>query len=349
MNLWRRPAAWAAAALLLTGVGSGAWALGLLPGTTSCGGSTLRITIAAQPEIAPALSDVADRFNVEEHRVGGRCVDAHVTAISPTGFMGDAALRAKADAWVPESSLWLELARDAGDTSVPPAGSPVATTPVVLATTHPVEAEFRDADLTIGWELLRKDEAGGFGLARAVPDPRTGMSGTIAMIAIDQVTEGQTDDADDADDVAEALRDNAPGRPDATSGASTAVLADLTGAERSARPLAVTTEQAVVAYNDTHRPNPIVGFMPDEGTLTLDHPYVVTTKNQNRQDAADAFKAALGTGSARDTLQRAGFRAPDGTLTPAYADEHDLPETAPPSLRVPTRKEIDKALKSWEA
>lgn len=340
--MWRRPAVWAAAALLLSGVGGGAWAAGLLPEMAACGGSPLRITIAAQPEIAPALGDIADRFNVEEHRVAGRCIDARVTPAAPTGYMSDAALRAKADAWVPESSLWLDVARNAGAASVPPAGTPVATTPVVLATTRPVEAEFRDADLTAGWELLLKSKAGGSDLARYAADPATGMSGTIAMIAVGQVAEGK------ADDVAEALRGNAPGRPDQTSGASTAVLADLTGAERFTRPLAVTTEQAVVAYNETHRPNPIVSLMPDEGTLMLDHPYVVTTKDRHRRDAAEAFKAALGSRAARDTLHQAGFRAPDGTLAPAYADEHDLPETAPPSLRLPTLKEIDDALTSWE-
>ncbi|MGP4021756.1 substrate-binding domain-containing protein [Actinomadura sp. 3N407] len=341
-RIWRRPAVWAAAALLLSGVGGGAWALGLLPGTSACSGSSLRITIAAQPEIAPALSDVADRFNVEEHRVAGRCVDARVTAAPPTGYAGDSTLRAKTDAWVPESTLWLDIVRDAGDTSVPPAGTPVAATPVVFATPRPVAAEFRDADLDIGWGLLLKDEAAGSGLARSAADPRTGMSGTIAMIAVEQVAEGKADDA------AEALRGNAPGRPDGTSGASTAVLADLTGAERSARPLAVTTEQAVIAYNDTHRPNPVAGLMPDEGTLMLDHPYVVTTKDRHRRDAAEAFKAALGTRAAHDILQQAGFRAPDGTLAPAYADEHDLPETAPPSLRLPTREEVEEALTSWE-
>lgn len=343
MNLWRRPAAWASAALLLSGVGGGAWALGLLPGTAACGGSALRITIAAQPEIAPALRGVADRFNVEEHRVAGRCVDARVKPVSPTGYLGDATLRAKTDAWVPESSLWLETARDKGNTSVPAGGIPVAATPVVLATPRPVEAEFRDADVDFGWELLLKDKAGGIPLARHAADPAAGMSGTIAMIAIEQVAEGRAGDA------AGALRENAPGRPDETSGGSMTVLADFIGAERFARPLAVTTEQAVVAYNDTHRPNPIVSLMPDEGTLLLDHPYVVTTADRDRQDAAEAFKAALGTRPAHDILHRAGFRAPDGTLPAVYADEHGFTEEPPPSLRLPTPEEIDEARTSWEA
>ncbi|TDB94528.1 substrate-binding domain-containing protein [Actinomadura sp. 7K534] len=344
MNLWRRPVVWAAAVLLLSGVGGGAWALGLLPGpgTGACGGSALRITIAAQPEIAPALRGVAERFNVEEHRVAGRCVDARVEPVSPGGYLGDATLRAKTDAWVPESTLWLETAREAGNTSVPEGGTPVAATPVVLATPRPVEAELRDAEVGFGWELLLKDEAGGVPLARYAADPAAGMSGTIAMVAIEQVAEGKAGDA------AEALRENAPRRPDESSGGSMTVLADFIGAERFARPLAVTTEQAVVAYNDGHRPNPIVSLMPDEGTLMLDHPYVVTTEDQDRQDAAEAFKAALATRPAHDILHRAGFRAADGTLPAMYADQHGFTEEPPPSLRLPTREEIDEARASWE-
>lgn len=300
--------------------------------------------------MAPALSDVAERFNVEEHRVAGQCIDARVKPVSPTGYLGDATLRAGTDAWVPESSLWLDIARDAQDIGedVPSGWTPVASTPVVLATTRPVEAEFRDADLGSSWELLLKGEAGGFDLARYAPDPAAGMAGAIAMIAIGQVTGDEKLAEDETGDLAEALRENAPGRPDESAGASTTALADLTGAERLARPLAVTTEQAVVAYNDAHRPNPIVSLMPEEGTLTLDHPYAVTAKDQQRRDAAEAFRAALGTQTALDVLHRAGFRAPDGTLPPAYADEHDLSEDPPPSLRIPTRKQIENALTSWE-
>ncbi|TDD73921.1 hypothetical protein E1293_30285 [Actinomadura darangshiensis] len=343
-GLLRRPAGWAAAvALLLSGAGGGAWAFGLFPGAPSCSGASVRITVAAQPEIAPALSDVASRFNVEKHRVGGRCVRTRVTSAAPAAYRSDAALRDGADAWVPESSLWLTIVREAGDASVPVAGTPVASTPVVLATTRPVAEEFRDNDVDISWKLLLDGKAGAIGVSRTAADPSVGMSGTIAMIAVGQVASA----SDEADGVAEALRKRAPGHLDDAAGASAAVLAGLTGAERFDRPLAVTTEQAVVAYDETHRPNPLVGLVPDEGTLMLDHPYVVTAKDQRRRAAAEAFQAALGARSARDTLQEAGFRSPDGTLAAAYAREHGLGEKAPRSLRLPTRKEIDAALSSW--
>ncbi|MEO3822153.1 substrate-binding domain-containing protein [Actinomadura sp. B10D3] len=296
--LLRRQAVWATAALVLSGAAGGAWASGLIPGPASCSGQ-VRITVAAQPEIAPALSDVASRFNVEKHRVGGRCAHARVTATPPTAYRGDAS---RTDAWVPESSLWLGVVREAGDASVPVAGTPVASTPVVLATTRPVAREFGDAGVDIGWTLLLKGKAGGLGLARTAPDPGVGMSGAIAMIAVGQVAEGK------ADDVAEALRKRAPSRMDAAAGGSAAVLAGLTGAERFDRPVIVTTEQAVIAYNGTHRPNPAVGLVPEEGTLMLDHPYVVTAKDQRRRDAAGGVPGGPG-----DAL---GPRRPPGSGVP---------------------------------
>ncbi|QKG25129.1 substrate-binding domain-containing protein [Actinomadura verrucosospora] len=334
---------WApAAVLLVTAGGGGAWALGLLTLPPACASGPVRVSVAAQPEIAPALRDVASRFNVERHRVGGRCVRVRVTAVAPAEFARRPDLRRRTDAWVPESSLWLGIVRDAGGEDVPAGGTPVAATPVVLATTRPVADEFAGARVDVGWKLLLKSEVDGMGLARRAAGPAVGMSGTVAMLAL-----GQT--GGDPGDVVGDLRRSAPSPVDDASGGSAAVLAGLTGAERYDRPLVVTTEQAAIAYDDAHRPNPVVPIVPDEGTLMLDHPYAVTARDRRHRDAAAAFGDALGARSARDALQHAGFRAPDGTFGDAYAREHGLPAAPPRALRLPTRKEIDRALASWKA
>ncbi|MDL4814669.1 substrate-binding domain-containing protein [Actinomadura opuntiae] len=331
-----------AAVLLVTVVGGGAWAFGLLPGPSPCRSGTVEVRVAAQPEIAPALRDVASRFTVERHRVGGRCVRARVTAVAPAEFARRPDLRRRTDAWVPESSLWLGIVRDAGDKGVPGSGTSIAATPVVFATTRPVADELAAGHVAMSWKLLLKSKVDGLGLARRAADPGVGISGMVAMLALDQVG-GRTGD------VTGDLRKSAPSPADDAAGGAAAVLAGLTAAERFDRPLVVTTEQATVAYNDGHRPNPVTPIVPDEGTLMLDHPYAVTARDRRHRDAAAAFGDALGTRSARDTLQRAGFRAPDGGFGDAAAREHGLPATAPRSLRLPTRKEIDRALASWKA
>ncbi|MFB4297818.1 substrate-binding domain-containing protein [Actinomadura sp. NTSP31] len=334
---------WVPAAVLLVAVaGGGAWAFGLLPSPSPCRSGTVEVSVAAQPEIAPALRDVASRFTVERHRVGGRCVRVRVTAVAPAEFARRSELRRRTDAWAPESSLWLGIVRDAGDRSVPQGGTSLAVTPVVLATTRPVAGELAAGHVAMSWKLLLKSKVDGLGLARKAADPGVGISGMVAMLALDQVG-GETGD------VAGDLRRSAPSPADDAAGGAAAVLAGLTAAERYDRPLVVTTEQAAIAYNDAHRPNPLAPIVPDEGTLMLDHPYAVTARDRRHRDAAAAFGDALGTRSARDTLQRAGFRAPDGTFGDARAREHGLPAAPPKALRFPTRKEIDRALASWKA
>ncbi|GAA2623640.1 substrate-binding domain-containing protein [Actinomadura fulvescens] len=333
----RLPVFLAVGALLAVGVGGGgAWALGAF--SQPCSGAPLEVTIAAQPEIAPALRTVAERFNVESRRVGGRCVRAQITAVAPADYVRTNATKntdaRRGDAWIPESSLWLGVARRAGHQEVPVGGPSFATSAVVLATTRPVDAEFRDAGVVPSWRLLLGRKASGISLARRTADPAKDMTGTVAMIALAQVQKKPV---------------NARVVGDLRRGTDVTPLNDLAGMERFVRPLAVTSEQAVVAYNDAHRPNPVVALPPREGTLMLDHPFAITTRDTLRHDGAAAFLSALGSRSARETLQRFGFRTPEGAMGAAYAREHGLSETAPRVLRLPTQKEIDQALRSWSS
>ncbi|MFG2002403.1 substrate-binding domain-containing protein [Spirillospora sp. NPDC048911] len=327
----RLPVLLAVGALIAAGVGGGgAWALGAF--SESCSGAPLEVTIAAQPEIVPALRTIADRFNVESRRVGGRCVRAQITAVRPADYVWSSAQRQRSDAWIPESSLWLGVARKAGHTAVPAGAPSFATSAVVLATTRPVEAEFRAARVAPTWQLLLVRKAKGITLARRTTDPAKGMTGTVAMIALGQVQRRSVN----GKLVGELRR-----------GVEVTPLNDLAGMERFVRPLAVTSEQAVVAYNDAHRPNPVVALPPREGTLMLDHPFAITSREPLRHDGAAAFLSALGSRSARETLQRFGFRTPEGAMGTAYAREHGLTEAAPRVLRLPTQQEIDQALRSW--
>jgi hypothetical protein len=332
----RWPVIAVAAALAVGALGGGAWALGAF--STSCGGSDLRVRIAAQPELVPALRDAAARFNVESREVGGHCVRADIAAVTPADYVRKPAARRGADAWIPESSLWLAVARTSGLTGLPQIAPSLVVSPVVLATTRPVEAELKDAGVEPTWKLLNERKADGIALNRRTTAPGVGMTGAIALIALDQVDRP----------AAGTVRDLRRAAPDEVSvGGAAAPLADLAELERFDRPLAVTSEQAVVAYNDAHRPNPVVALAPREGTLTLDHPFVVTAADQLRRDAAGAFFSALGSRSAREGLQRFGFRAPDGTLAEQYARRNGIPEAMPRLLRWPTPKDVDQAVKSW--
>lgn len=333
---WRRPRALAALiAVLLAVIGGGAWAYVTL--TEPCPGPPLPVTVAAQPEIAPALRDIADRFGTQHHRVADRCVEVQIVAEGSAKVAADlAAGRASADGWVPESAIWFTVARRAGaaESLLPQVPTALAGSPVVLATTRPAGRELQAAGVRPSWRLLRSPLAGGMTLARRMLDPSANTSGTFAMIALEQVAGARGEFLDE-------LKRTAPKDMEA-------MLEELTSLERFDRPLVVTTEQAVVAYNETHRPNPAVVLTPREGTLMVDYPMAVIAQEPQRREAVEAFASALRSRATRDTLQRYGFRAPDGTINGGYARRHGLDPDPPRPLRLPTQRQIDRALRSWK-
>ncbi|HEX2315760.1 MAG TPA: substrate-binding domain-containing protein [Thermomonospora sp.] len=332
---WRRPRALVAAAVLLAGLGGGGvWASGAL--SESCSGTPLAVTVAAQPEIAPALREIAHRFGTGRPRVAGRCVEVQVTAEGSAETARELGRgESGADAWVPESAIWFTVAKKAGadDAVIPPFSPPLAGSPVVLAATRPVGEELKAADVRPSWKLLLAARAGGVDLQRRMLDPAAHTTGTFAMIALDQV-------ADPGDRLVADLRRTAPK-------SAGALLDDLTGLERFDRPLAVTSEQAVIAYNQSHRPNPAMVLTPREGTLMLDYPFAIVTQDPRRREAMEGFASALRARSSRVTLQRYGFRAPDGTINRADARRHGIDPAVPRPLKLPTQREIDRAFRSW--
>ncbi|TNY35569.1 substrate-binding domain-containing protein [Thermomonospora catenispora] len=333
MAAWRRPRLLLAAAVLIAAAG-GAWGVRTL--AAPCRGAPLSITVAAQPEIAPALRDIGVRFDAQRHRVQGRCVRVRVRAEESAATAADLARRrVTADAWVPSSSVWFAVARDAGadPDAVPERAGSLAASAVVLTTTRAAWRELEDAGAEPSWRLLRSARIGGLPVTRRAPDPAEHAAGMFAMIALDQ--KGGLDDR-----LVRDLRAAAPekGPP---------ALAELLRAERFARLLIVTSEQAVVAHNRRNEPNPAVVLIPDEGTLMLEYPFTGLTRDPVRLQAVDALGSALRSRAARQTFQRHGFRAPDGTLLDVYASRHDLRREPPRPLRLPTWEEVLDAHASW--
>lgn len=100
-----------------------------------CAGSAVQIDLAASPDIAPAVTAVADSARRDDITSDGRCIDVRVDARENHEIADDLATGTAADdyeAWLPDSDVWVERAdrrrRHRADT----AGN-AATTPVALA------------------------------------------------------------------------------------------------------------------------------------------------------------------------------------------------------------------------
>ncbi|GAA4637099.1 hypothetical protein GCM10023196_089530 [Actinoallomurus vinaceus] len=306
------------AVLLLAGLTAGAYLLRDRPQT--CQGKTLQVSVVAAPDITPALGDIAARFNVQPHEIGGRCARITIDMRDPVAVVrslknGESL---DADAWVPDSSMWLKRAEAAGARTLA-TGTPVAATPVVIAVPRAVAGELRDAGTAASWRLLKTAP---LHASIRTLDPARNAAGAAVTLAT-RATIGSVT----------VQRDPDLGR----------LYGAFAGLSDLRRPLVAATEQSVVAYNDTHRPNPAAVLVPEEGTLLLDHPLVAVTGDPLRAQAIDAFRWALRARQALDTFQRYGFRTPDGRIDARDAARLGLRPTPPKILPTPTPAQVAAA------
>ena len=93
-----------------------------------CPGGVRVLNVAVTPEMAPVVTEIAEAAARDEDR----CWRAQVTA-SPSADVLDDLRRddAQVDVWVPDSSIWVQLATRAGVRIASQAG-PVATSPAGL-------------------------------------------------------------------------------------------------------------------------------------------------------------------------------------------------------------------------
>ncbi|QKW34174.1 substrate-binding domain-containing protein [Actinomadura sp. NAK00032] len=299
------------------------------------GGCDGRVTVslAADPAVAPALTALAGRFNGAEHEVGGRCAEVTVNTL-PSAAMalalgGDrSAAQARADAYVLDSSLWLEIAgrtaERTGTAPPKPIGS-VASSPVVLARAKGAEP--------LSWRSMTPDGA----VSLRLPAPEQNAAGMVALL----------------------MAKRAAGTGDQAIAGFTGILASAQSVEGSARgeaaafdglvrfgggktPVLAVPEQSVWR-RATAGGAPVQAVLPADGTMALDFPLVVAAGA--KAAAARRFLAEVGTREGADALAKAGLRPAGGGPAPAVSAVTGVgavPATSPPAPGA-----VSEALEMW--
>jgi Ca-activated chloride channel family protein len=159
------------------------------------GDSVLRVAVA--PSAAGAVQEAAARWNGQAAVVDDHCVRIDVAATDTkavfdglTGDWDEAAMGPRPQAWLPESSVWINKLSAVNNILVASAPESVATSPVVLAV--PEEAakpltgdSFVYGDLAgltaapDGWARYGKPEWGKFSVA--MPDPGSNAASALAI------------------------------------------------------------------------------------------------------------------------------------------------------------------------
>jgi hypothetical protein len=302
------------------------------------------LSVAAAPDVAGVLTPLLVPDPVACVRVVLTQTDSADMAHFLAGTATVSNLTAKPDVWIPDSSLWLDLARATakGQAVVPMNGSSVADSPTVVAAPKPV------ADLLGGqapqpgqggfsWDQLVKlaltqaQSQGSAGAAAqggplvAVADPAHDGSGLAALIVLDRMLGQAVNDPQLKVGITGFVKSMAnnvtPSLPELLAKLPQTGATGTGGAGVAAFPA---SEQKVWQYNSAKPKVPLAALYPSDGSASLDYPMVVLNGADDAHAvAADRLRTYLQT-TAQDSLHQHGFRSPDGTSSPVLAADPAL-------------------------
>ncbi|GAA2028445.1 substrate-binding and VWA domain-containing protein [Agromyces tropicus] len=283
-----------------------------------------QLQIVADPSIAAPIEELAADFDADPKR----CVETKVRAQDSADTAAElAAGTLSADAWVPDSSVW--LARTASTAASlglnepdAAAGASIASSPVVFAA--PASEAQELAAEPVSWARVLNGT-----LPALLPDPEASAASLASLYAL----QGQSS-PDDPRQFAGALIALGKSIP------ATADAAMATVASAGTPTVVLTSEASVAAHNADASAEPLVAAYPEEGTVALDYPFVRIGDAGSKN--LDKLETALGTAS--DLFLEAGFRGPDGS---GEVESPGITPTAPPA-----QTELDGAaqveiLRSW--
>jgi hypothetical protein len=317
-------------------------------GSAGCDSKTV-VTVAAAPDIAPVVTQVGKRVSEEG---GDGCYKVRVTSRESAQVVESVAVSdgtERPDVWIPESTLSLQRGQEAGAWNTRVTGTPIASSPVVLAVAEPKASELGWPDEPLTWEqMIGPGSASDKGsLTVGFPDPTSDSVGAATLFGLERLLEGAPESAS-----AVALRALSAN----TVTKRSELAARLPGTSNSDKPLTAfpASETDVLRHNARRSGTPLVAAYPEpqvkSAVPTLDYPYVVLPKTPNdERQAAEKFLDRLLDGDSKEVLGDAGFRTPDGkTPRDPGRDRHTTADriTATPT---PKAQEVEGVLNAWAA
>jgi hypothetical protein len=288
--------------------------------------------------------------------VDGRCAAVAVhtvpAATVATGLaQGPAAkLHPAVDAWIPDSSLWVDFVRGtpAAARRVQPSGIVLAESPLVIAMPRPAAARMPVFGSSVGWQILAPASAGGparaLGLTVQFPDPTQSAVGLAGLIELKRLFGYGRAARGDMATFALNVQVVQPGTV-ASSLPSLDTFARSSGTSGTA-PVTLTSEQAVAAFDRSHPGEPLAVRYPAQGTFQLSYPYVLTATSGVTLAAAKAFGSVLRSSYANALVRYDGFRTGTGTAG-VWPASYGLDNAEPPLLRAPGPAQASKELHAW--
>ncbi|MBO2462621.1 substrate-binding domain-containing protein [Actinomadura violacea] len=353
----------AAAVGLVVLSGFGVYAFASSRGSCS-GGDAVTVSVAAAPDVEPAVVKAAGRFNDARQEIGGQCARVRVRAAEPAAVAtllsgkGSAGVTERPDVWIPDSSLWIRLVQGSGG---PPQDLPftglggIASSPIVVAMPKALAAQLRNAGVPErpSWRDLLEaagtadDPGGGTGgaipahlLRLQVPDPDRSATGMGTLMLAGTLMGGAPDGEAGFTGVVRTIRE----------GVAASVNAEFTafrGGAEQPYPVALAPERAVYAYNAGHAADPAVAVYPSEGSVFLDYPVTVLTEDAAKVRAGRLLQKALTSKASRADMYRLGLRTPDGAAPASFGARAGVDPQVPHALAAPSASTVAQTMQAW--
>jgi Mg-chelatase subunit ChlD len=316
------------------------------------GGISLRI--AATPEIAPALADIAADWMSSDPKVAGVCVNATVEpAPSPTiasrltVFAGkgiDIAAPpeptpsedALPSVWVPDSTAWVARVQTIDGAAFIDRPQSIASSPIVLAMPEAAARAAGWPDAALPVARLRAQLASGV-IKLGISEPRRETAGLAATLML-------TDAIATTDDDLPTLVTTLRGVVKTTStGELLRTFSDRMNAGAA-------SEQAVLAFDATSPATKLAPVALDPVAPVLDYPYAVRAgASQEVAQAAAMFRDVLAQPAAAAKLGAKGFRTPDGQVGPGFLSASAKSQNPQTVVAISDPARIRRALDLWTA
>jgi ABC-type Fe3+ transport system substrate-binding protein len=350
-----------ATALVLVVAGGTALAArsGLLSLGGACDGKTVHLDIAASPDVAPALRDAADLASKKHLTSDGQCLDTRVQAgdsykIADSLRKGGKGAR-DYEAWVPDSSLWIQRAGLGGNATPVTAMGNIASSPIGISMVPSAAKSMGWPAKQYTWAQLTGAAMEGDKLRLGTADPARSATGLLALTQLGASTKKSESDGDtQAAAMAKALSQ----RTTDSDGRLTDTLArDSSGTEQGnprRNQALFLSEQSSYRYNATAGDKDgLELFYPKDGSPQLDYPFALVdegVKSTDERRAAIRFMTLLGEDAGIRILDRHGFRTddeePSDAVVAGAGGRSPQPYAASDS-EPPTDKELQETLGMW--
>lgn len=308
-----------------------------------CTGS-VNLTVAASPEIKPAIEQVVTQWRQAGAQVDGTCVTVAVSEANSATIAGavsrdhsvtlpglDEAPDAVQvpDVWIPDSSTWLLRLQTEAAGFLPSNVTSVAQSPLVLAAPEPVAEKLGWPNKKIGWNQLLANFNSDEPLSVGIMNPTMDSSGLTSLLAISQSVGNSSDAATQAKTRAlTVLANNKSNLRQELMAKFPKSEVDIGDSDSVS--LAPVSEADVVSYNAQRPAVQLAAMYLDPNPAPMDYPYTVMPQvvDQQKSAAANALLQQLSTSSAKEALAEAGLRVPDGTYGAGFAAPMGAPQAS---------------------